>query len=175
MTARHRFDKHDPDAPLDAKPKPKRAYTPPPKPKAAPLLIEGNGPDAGNVSEMPASQLGADIPPHVWQMLQQAGELAAGRLVQIIQSPKFEHYAPSAQRGLIELALTRAYGLPIRKALNVNLSSSDADAVAASLSDLASNLPETARNAVREGLKGLDPDHPTQDAEARSDGPSSAS
>lgn len=99
-----------------------------------------------------ATSLNADIPPHVWQMLQQAGETAAARLVQILQSPRFASYAPSAQRGLIELALTRAYGLPIRKALNVNLSSSDADAVAASLSDLAGSLPETARQAVREAL-----------------------
>lgn len=106
-----------------------------------------------------ASPLGADIPPHVWQMLQQAGELAAARLVQIIQSPRFTSYAPSAQRGLIELALTRAYGLPIRKALNVNLSTSDSDAVAASLADLAANLPENARTAVREALHRQSGDH----------------
>lgn len=101
------------------------------------------------------SPLGADIPPHVWHMLQQAGELAAARLVQILKSPRFAAYAPSAQRGLIELALTRAYGLPIRKALNVNLSTSDADAVAASLADLAANLPENARQAVREAAQGV--------------------
>jgi hypothetical protein len=99
-----------------------------------------------------ASPLGADIPPHVWAMLQTAGETAAARLVQILQSPKFGQYPPSAQRGLIELALTRAYGLPIRKALNVNLSTSDSDAVAASLADLASNLPENSRQAVRDAL-----------------------
>lgn len=100
----------------------------------------------------PQSSLGADIPPHVWALLQQAGEAAAHRLVQIIQSPRFATYAPSAQRGLIELALTRAYGLPVRKALSVTLSTSDADAVAASLADLASDLPETARQRVREAL-----------------------
>lgn len=100
------------------------------------------------------SPLGADIPPHVWALLQTAGEAAALRLVQVITSPKFATYAPSAQRGLIELALTRAYGLPIRKSLSVNLSTSDSDAVAASLADLASNLPENARHAVREALRG---------------------
>lgn len=88
------------------------------------------------------SALQGDIPAHVWQSLQDAGELAAARLVEVLRSPAFKSYAPSAQRGLIELALTRAYGLPIRRALNLNLSSNDADAVAASLDDLRAALPE---------------------------------
>jgi hypothetical protein len=134
-------------SPARAKGAPRRHTLPPQD--AAPA----DNPPALSGDVLPsASPLGADIPPHVWNLLQQAGELAAQRLVQIIQSPRFTSYAPSAQRGLIELALTRAYGLPVRKALNLNLSSSDADAVAASLADLAGNLPETARQAVREAL-----------------------
>jgi hypothetical protein len=108
------------------------------------------------------SSLGADIPPHVWALLQQAGETAATRLVQVLQSPRFTSYAPSAQRGLIELALTRAYGLPIRKALNLNLSTSDSDAVAASLADLAANLPENAQTRVKEALSRVFPEDPSQ-------------
>lgn len=141
-----------------------------PRPKAAPQ-VESAAPDMPKRHALPppaddtpslsgdvlpdAGSLGADIPPHVWNLLQQAGELAAARLVQVIQSPRFASYAPSAQRGLIELALTRAYGLPVRKALNVNLSTSDSDAVAASLADLAANLPENARSAVREAIDGV--------------------
>jgi hypothetical protein len=119
----------------------------------------GTGPKDGtaadNVTVMP-NGIGQDIPPHVWNLLQTAGELGAARLVQILQSPAFPSMAPSAQRGLIELALTRAYGLPIRKALNVNLTTGDADAVAASLADLASNLPETQREAVFRAARGGD-------------------
>ena len=96
----------------------------------------------GEVMPMTASALGADIPPHVWALLQDAGELAATRLVELLRSTAFKTYSAGAQRGLIELALTRAYGLPIRKALTVTLSSTDADAVAASLNDLAQSLPE---------------------------------
>lgn len=96
-----------------------------------------------------------DIPPHVWAMLQEAGEVAASRLVAILKSQAFMTYAPTAQKALIELALTRAYGLPVRKALNVNLSTSDADAVAASLADLAQALPEHAAGRVRDSLNGL--------------------
>jgi hypothetical protein len=123
----------------------KRHALPPPEHAGDPPPLSGDVlPDQ--------SSLGADIPPHVWTMLQQAGELAAARLVQVLQSPRFAAYSPAAQRGLIELALVRAYGLPVRKALNVNLSTSDSDAVAASLADLAANLPENARSAVREAL-----------------------
>lgn len=99
-----------------------------------------------------------DIPPHVWAMLQEAGEVAASRLVTILKSQAFMTYAPTAQKALIELALTRAYGLPVRKALNVNLSTSDADAVAASLADLAQALPEHAAGRVRDSLNGVSGD-----------------
>ena len=120
----------------------------PESPQSAPY-IESDGLD-GEVVAMNNGALGADIPPHVWALLQSAGEIAAQRLVQVLKSPAFSTYAPSAQRGLIELALTRAYGLPIRKALNVTLTSSDSDAVAASLADLSNSLPEHVRHTIRE-------------------------
>lgn len=89
---------------------------------------------------VPPSEAG--VPKHVWDLLQKAGEAAAFRLNEILQSPKFAKYPPTAQKALIELALTRAYGLPVRKAVTVMLSSSDSDAVAKSLSELTSALPE---------------------------------
>jgi hypothetical protein len=82
-------------------------------------------------------------------LLQRGGEVAAQRLLSILQSPSFATMPPASQRAFIDLALTRAYGLPVRRAVNVNLSSSDADAVAASLSDIAQHLPETNRHAQR--------------------------
>lgn len=115
-------------------------------------------PDPIDGEVMPLASAAQDIPPHVWNMLQEAGELAAQRLVSILKGKAFMSYAPSAQRALIELALTRAYGLPVRKALNVNLSTSDADAVAASLADLQQALPEHARGAVRDAFRDNVPD-----------------
>lgn len=82
------------------------------------------------------------IPAHVWMLLQQAGEEAAARLLELLRSPRFKSYAPSAQKALIELALTRAYGLPVRRSLSVSLQSDDADAIAASLMSLQDSLPE---------------------------------
>ena len=74
--------------------------------------------------------------------MQSAGEAAAQRLLDLLNSPSFTSYAPSAKARLIELALTRAYGLPVRRSIDVQLSSSDADAVAASLDALRDALPE---------------------------------
>lgn len=119
------------------------------KPKALPRLAQALA-DSQVIDGDVLSPLSADIPQHVWAMLQEAGEAAAARLLQLLQSPRFADFAPNSQRGLIELALTRAYGLPIRKALNLNLSSNDADAVAASLSDLGQHLPEHLRHALRD-------------------------
>lgn len=83
-----------------------------------------------------------DIPPHVWSLLQGAGEEAAHRLLELLQPVQFSALAGSVQRALIDLALTRAYGLPVRRSVTVALSSSDTDAVAASLAALADSLPE---------------------------------
>ena len=85
---------------------------------------------------------GGDIPDHVWALLQASGEQAAQRLLDILQSPRFPSMAPSAQARLIELAMVRAYGLPVRRSVDVQLTSSDADAVAASLQALQDHLPE---------------------------------
>ncbi len=86
-----------------------------------------------------------DIPAHVWATLQEAGEEAAQRLLELLRAPSFKSYAPTAQKALIELALTRAYGLPVRRSVNVDLSTEDSDAIAASLIDLREALPERQR------------------------------
>lgn len=119
-------------------------------------LQEGGGgqtpaPDANGAPE-PSSGETEGIPPHVWDMLQQAGEEAARRLLDLIRSPRFSGFKPSEQRSLIELAMTRAYGLPVRRSVNVSLSSDDADAVAASLLDMREHLPE------RRGMVDVTPD-----------------
>jgi len=88
------------------------------------------------------ADLAEGIPAHVWTMLQEAGELAAERLRDLLASPRFGSFRPSEQRALIDLALTRAYGLPVRRSLSVSLSSSDTDAIAASLIGLQDALPE---------------------------------
>ena len=93
------------------------------------------------------SEGGEAIPDHVWQVLQQAGDKAAQRLLELLEAASFSKLAPTAQARVIELALTRAYGLPVRRSVNVDLSSSDADAVAASLAALTDALPERQRSA----------------------------
>ena len=86
----------------------------------------------------PAASTG-DIPPHVRDILADAGERAADRLRDILASPSFPSLPATAQRALIDLALTRAYGLPVRRSVNVEVG---ADAVAASLASLSAHLPE---------------------------------
>ena len=93
----------------------------------------------------PSGEVGAPdagIPAHVWAMLQTAGEQAAERLVELLEPRRFNALPGSVQRALLDLALTRAYGLPVRRSVEVRLSSSDTDAVAASLSALRDSLPE---------------------------------
>lgn len=112
--------------------------------------------------ELAKQQQSPDIPPHVWDLLQEAGEEAARALLDILRSPKFRAAKVSEQRALIDLALTRAYGLPVRRSLSVNLESSDADAIAASIIGLHDALPERqqdARPAPRRHEDGpLEPD-----------------
>lgn len=98
-------------------------------------------PQAGN-SIATGADIAEGIPLAVWALLQEAGELAAERLRDLLASPRFASFRPAEQRALIDLALTRAYGLPVRRSLSVSLSSSDTDAIAASLIGLQDALPE---------------------------------
>jgi hypothetical protein len=94
------------------------------------------------------------LPAHVAATLAKAGEKAAQRLLELLAGPRFDRFRPSEQRALIELALTRAYGLPVRREVSVTLSSSDSDAVAASLASLAGRpLPEYATATLQGGLE----------------------
>ncbi len=102
-------------------------------------------PVASNDAPLPFdASPGDDIPPHVWALLQEAGAKAAERLRDILGSQAFNSYAPTAKARLIELAMTRAYGLPVKRSVNLSLSSDDADAVASSLAGLTDALPERA-------------------------------
>lgn len=130
-----------------------------------PPAQSGAVPPAEDDQQLAMSQQSPDIPPHVWAILQDAGELAAGRLRDLLASPRFTSFRGSEQKALIELALTRAYGLPVRRSLSVNLESSDADAIAASLMGLSDALPErqsdpVARNSGSKGAETPDKDRP---------------
>ena len=95
------------------------------------------------------------IPDHLWSLVQEIGEHALNRLFEIVSSPTFYKYRGSDQTKLLMMAIERAYGkpdAPVRKSVNLNLSSSDNDAVNAALARLSDNvdLPEythTAQNA----------------------------
>lgn len=83
------------------------------------------------------------IPPDVWDHLQQAGSLAAERLHELLAAPSFTRLRPSDQIKLIDLALVRAYGPPIKREVSLALSGDVSDAVAESLGRLAAApLPE---------------------------------
>ena len=114
-----------------------RLPAPPPAPPATPD------------SAAPASYAppGEGIPPHVWATLQEAGEEAAQRLLELLAPARFNGLPGSVQRALLDLALTRAYGLPVRRSVSVTLSSDDADAVATSLAALRDSLPERGAQA----------------------------
>lgn len=90
-----------------------------------------------------------DIPPEVWAVLQEAGERAAQRLLELLDAATFPALPAATRARLIELALTRAYGLPVRRSISVDLSATDADAVAAALLDLHAALPERAQDGPR--------------------------
>jgi hypothetical protein len=85
----------------------------------------------------------AGIPPAVWSDICAAGAAAARRLRHLLEhGTAWTKLPATTQARLIELALTRAYGAPVAKTLSLSLSSSDADAVAASLAGFAASLPE---------------------------------
>ena len=110
--------------------------------RGAALVATGSEKPTEDQQQLAMQQQSPDIPPHVWALLQEAGEEAARRLFEILRSSAFTRYPASAQKALIELALTRAYGLPVKRSLSVNLESSDADAIAQSLMGLQDALPE---------------------------------
>jgi len=95
-----------------------------------------------------------EIPPHVWALLQESGERAAMRLLEMLSADRFQSYSAAVRARLIDLALTRAYGLPVRRSVSVDLTSNDADAVAAALNDLTSKLPERAAQGRAQGSDG---------------------
>lgn len=89
------------------------------------------------------------IPDDVWHVLQENGREAAHLLADQLKPHNFNSLAPKDKRALISLALERAYGKAdpgIKRSVQVQLSASGNDAVAASLARLsdAMTLPEYA-------------------------------
>ena len=103
-----------------------------------------------------------NIPAHVWALLQEAGEIAAQRLLEELQSAAFSRLKPGDKARLIELALTRSYGPPIKREMTLSLSGTVSDAVAESLGRLASSdIPEMRRQGGQERRKTPSEGHDT--------------
>ena len=111
-------------------------------------------PESGDADPEPPAERPQNIPPAAWAALQEAGVAAAERLRDMLASKAFERLKAGDKARLIELALTRAYGPPIKREMTLSLSGNVSDAVAASLSRLAAaDLPElrNRRSAPAEG------------------------
>lgn len=98
-------------------------------------------------TETPADGKPDAMPPEAWEALQQAGTRAAERLRDLIEANSFKRLKPTDQARLIQLALDRAYGPPVKREMSLTLSGTVSDAVAESLGRLASaDLPEMRPN-----------------------------
>ena len=85
-----------------------------------------------------------DIPMHVWDLIQENGEIATEKLNQILLSPRFMRIRPGDQAKLIALAQNRAYGTPKQNKVDPRRSTGLIDVTAKELQDLANRtmLPE---------------------------------
>ena len=107
-----------------------------------------NDPNAALQAE---NDLLADIPKEVAELIEKAGLLASAHMVTLLSdTEKLKGQPLAAQRALVDLALTRAYGLPVRRSLNLNLHGDAADAVQASLNELTNELPERKRPTIKD-------------------------
>ena len=90
-----------------------------------------------------------DIPMHVWDLIQENGEIATEKLNQILLSPRFLRIRPGDQAKLIALAQNRAYGTPKQNKVDPRRSTGLIDVTARELQDLASRtmLPEYKQSA----------------------------
>ena len=94
------------------------------------------------------------IPPAVWALLQEAGSVAAGRLLDLLHSKAFERLKVGDQTRLIQLALDRAYGPPIKREMSLTLSGTVSDAVSEALAAHAGlDLPEMRTSTARSRAK----------------------
>ena len=118
---------------------------------APPIQPAIKDPDTPHTSQNEAQDaILDDLPEDVAQLLAKAGVLAAKHLVHILSDPKeLARHPLAAQRAILDLAITRAYGLPIRKSVTVNLSTSEADAVTQSLQELSSNISPKSKHLKR--------------------------
>ena len=127
-------------------------------------IVEG---DSGQVIDMAAQIVNPAsdrMPNEVWALVQGSGVEAAHRLSEMLQPTKFNALAAKDKMRLIELAMSRAYGRPdagVKRSVQVQLSASGNDAVAASLARLnkAADLPEYSTQTPFSGdLSGVEDD-----------------
>lgn len=91
-----------------------------------------------------------DIPAATWAMIQQAGHKAAGRLLELLDGREWSKLKAGDKLRLVELAMNRAYGPPIKREQRLELRGDVSDAVAASLAKLSSfDLPELRARATQ--------------------------
>ena len=84
------------------------------------------------------------IPNHVWTILSECGETAAERLQEMLTDRHFHGLRGSDKANLIRMAFEYAYGkpdAPLKRSVNLNLSSDSTDAVQAAMAKLAAAVP----------------------------------
>lgn len=100
---------------------------------------------APDATSEPDTGLGS-IPPETAALLRKAGHAAAEALADWLEPHKLAKLKPGERIRLVELALTRAFGPPVKREVSVTLSGDVSDAVSASLAALsARDLPEMRR------------------------------
>lgn len=131
-------------------------------PKNALAVIPKVLPFRGRVPVIP-DRANPSIPPIVWEILQEAGDVASQRLLDLISDDvKFSRLSTKDQIKLIEMAFNRAYGLPdspMKKNVHLHL---DKDDKGASVN----MLDELAHKAMRQLPEFRSPDRGTIPASA---------
>lgn len=101
------------------------------------------------------------IPDKVWKILSGCGEKAADRLQEMLASEHFHNLRGSDKTNLIRMAFEYAYGkpdAPLKRSVNLNLSSSNTDAIQSAMLKLANAVPDYDIDATP-----IDPNQPEQE------------
>jgi len=97
------------------------------------------------ITPLPSESPNEKIPAHVWRKLSDCGEKAAERLCEMLSDEKFHKLRGSDKTNLIRMAFEYAYGkpdAPLKRSVNLNLSSDNSDAVQSAMAKLAAAVPE---------------------------------
>lgn len=96
-----------------------------------------------SVDAPPPADMPEHVPAHVWHLLQRSGEKAAEKLLDILTSASWAKLPTATQLRVIDLALTRAYGPPIKREVSVALTGKVSDATSDALAAMSGQpLPE---------------------------------